>query len=749
MGYIESSTFRLYAEVIVGSNINKVLDYGVPENLEHITKGTAVTISLRGGKKVGVIYQIKTTTQCKKILPILGLSDSEIVLPQDLLDLLFWISQYYFAPLGKTLKLFLPAISSNVIQPKQHYRVVLKQSKAKTKEILAKLEVLHPSQGAVLKILLQHASPPGLSSLMETAKVSQSPIHSLEKLGILDIVDAAQLELQEDLLTFFPPAPKDLHPEQQSAIDKIFSSLKTSQFHTHLLFGITGSGKTEIYLRATSEALKQGKSTILLVPEIALTVQTVSLFKARFGKDVGVLHHKLSDSDKSRTWRQASEGSLRILIGPRSALFCPMKNLGLIIVDEEHDPAYKQTESPPCYHARDVAVMRGKLAHATVVLGSATPSLESYTNALSGKYVLSRLSSRAAAAHPAKISLINMNLEREKSKTKILFSQPVLKKIAERLEVGEQVLIFFNRRGYHTNVSCTVCKHTLKCPHCDMVLTFHKYANVLLCHLCNSSPKDLPQSCPKCLGTMTLQYRGSGTEKIEKILQQIFPQIRTIRIDSDTTKFKGSHETLLRQFATGKADVLIGTQMIAKGMNFSAVTLAVILNGDSGLYIPDFRASEQVFQLITQVAGRSGRSHLPGEILIQSFLPDHPTIHSAMRQDYSAFYSQEITGRELCEYPPFIRLIRCIFMGKCPKQTWEEAHRVHNILKEQLESTNPLMPVTPCGHFKIKDTFRYQFLIKSAYVIPVNKKLHHALMLTKLSPKVKFMIDVDPMTTFF
>ncbi|WP_100934206.1 primosomal protein N' [Candidatus Chlamydia corallus] len=748
MGYIESSTFRLYAEVIVGSNINKVLDYGVPENLEHITKGTAVTVSLRGAKKVGVVYQIKATTQCKKILPVLGISDSEIFLPQDLLDLLFWISQYYFAPLGKTLKLFLPSISSNVIQPKQHYRVVLKQSKAKIRELLAKLEVSHPSQASVLKILLQYSSPLGLSSLMEKAKVSQSPIHSLEKLGILDVVDAAQLELQENRLTFFLPSPKTLHPEQQDAIDKIFSSLQTSQFHTHLLFGITGSGKTEIYLRATSKALKQGKSTILLVPEIALTIQTVTLFKARFGKDVGVLHHKLSDSDKSRTWRQASEGSLRILIGPRSALFCPMKNLGLIIVDEEHDPAYKQTESPPCYHARDVAVMRGKLAHATVVLGSATPSLESYTNALSGKYILSQLFSRAAA-QPAKVSLINMNLEREKSKAKTLFSQPVLKKIAERMQVGEQVLIFFNRRGYHTNVSCTICKHTLKCPHCDMVLTFHKYANVLLCHLCNSSPKELPQSCPKCLGTMTLQYRGSGTEKIEKILQQIFPQIRTIRIDSDTTKFKGSHETLLKQFATGKADVLIGTQMIAKGMHFSAVTLAIILNGDSGLYIPDFRASEQVFQLITQVAGRSGRSHLPGEILIQSFLPDHPTIHCAMRQDYFAFYSQEITGRELCDYPPFIRLIRCIFMGKCPKQTWQEANRVYTILKEQLENSKQLMPVTPCGHFKIKDTFRYQFLIKSTYVIPVNKKLHHALMLAKLSPKVKFMIDVDPMTTFF
>ncbi|SPN74034.1 Primosomal protein N',primosome assembly protein PriA,ATP-dependent protease HslVU (ClpYQ), peptidase subunit,primosomal protein N',Type III restriction enzyme, res subunit [Chlamydia serpentis] len=749
MGYTESLTFRLYAEVVVGSNINKVLDYGVPEKLEHITKGTSVIVSLRGAKKVGIVYQVKATTRCQQVLPILGVPESAIILPQDLLDLLFWMSQYYFAPLGKTLRLFLPSISSNIIQPKQQYRVVLKVSKAKVRELLSELEGTHPSQGSVLKILLKNTSALGLSSLMEKAQVSQSPIHSLEKLGIVDIVDAGQLELQEDLLTFFLPELKELHPQQEEALNKISYSLQTSQFHTHLLFGITGSGKTEIYLRATTEALKQGKSTILLVPEIALTVQTVTLFKARFGKKVGVLHHKLSDSDKSRTWLRASEGSLRILIGPRSALFCPMKNLGLIIVDEEHDPAYKQTESPPCYHARDVAVMRGKLNRATVILGSATPSLESYTNALSGKYILSHLSSRAGAAYPPKVSLIDMNLEREKSKAKTLFSQPALQKINERLQVGEQVLVFFNRRGYHTNVSCKVCKHTLKCPRCDMVLTFHKYANVLLCHLCNSSPKDLPQSCPKCLGTMTLQYRGSGTEKIEKVLQQIFPQIRTLRIDSDTTKLKGSHEALLKQFATGKADVLIGTQMIAKGMHFSAVTLAIILNGDSGLYIPDFRASEQVFQLITQVAGRSGRSYLPGEVLIQSFLPDHPTIHCAMREDYSAFYNQEISGREVCDYPPFVRLVRCIFMGKCPKQTWKEANRVYINLKEHLENTSQLMQVTPCGHFKVKDIFRYQFLIKSTHIISVNKKLHHALMLAKLSPKVKFMIDVDPTTTFF
>ncbi|VVT43068.1 Primosomal protein N' [Chlamydia avium] len=749
MGSTKSTSFRLYAEVIVNSNINKILDYGLPKDFEHITVGTGVSVSLRGIKTYGIVHKIKTTSSCKQVLPILNVIASEIVIPSDLLQLMFWMSQYYFTPLGRIVRLVLPGITSHIIQPKQHYRVVLKQNKTKIQEAILAISKDSPAQAATLKTLLSCSSPPGLSELMEKAKVSSSPIHSLEKLGYLKIVNSTDLELQENKLTFFPPNSYPLHKQQRDALDKISLSLSSGKFQTHLLFGVTGSGKTEVYFQAVQEARKLNKSVILLVPEIALTTQIVTLFKAHFREKVGILHYKLSNSDRNKVWRDASKGKLNIIIGPRSALFCPVQNLGLIIVDEEHDSAYKHSESHPCYHARDVAVMRGKLAQATVILGSATPSLESYTNALSGKYILSELTFRASASSTVKVSLIDMNLEMEKHKTKTLFSQAVIRSIEKRLAIGEQSLIFFNRRGYHTNVSCSSCKHVLKCPHCDMVLTFHKYANVLLCHLCNSALKEPQTSCPKCHGTLTLQYRGSGTEKIERMLHSLFPQARTLRIDSDTTKLRGSHEVLLKQFATGKADILIGTQMIAKGMHFPAVTLAVILNGDSGLYIPDFRASEQVFQLITQVMGRSGRSYLPGEVFIQSFLTENSTIRCAMQQDYSAFYSQEISGREICVYPPFTRLIRCIFLGKCPQLTRSEAERIHSILKEKLDTQAKVMGITPCGHFKIRDVFRYQFLIKSKQVLPVNQKLHETLVITKLSPKVKFTIDVDPITTFF
>lgn len=743
----QPTTFRLYAEVIVNSNINKTLDYGLPATFEHLCPGTGVMVPLKGSDRVGVIHTIKDSTKCQQVLPISGLIDSRIVLSEDLMQLMKWMSQYYFSPLGKTLRLFLPHVSSQTVHPKQQYYVSLAYGKTKTKRQILELEKSHPAQANVLKTLLSAAYPISLSSVMQEARVSSSPIHTLEKQGLVRLTHVFELQKQEHTLNYFSQKRPQLLPEQIEALDKITSSL-TSGFRTHLLFGVTGSGKTEVYLQAIERTLALGKRALMLVPEIALTLQTETLFRARFGKQVGILHHQLSHSEKSQTWIKAFRGEISIVIGPRSALFCPIKHLGLIVVDEEHDPAYKQHESHPCYHARDVAVMRGKLAGATVVLGSASPSIESYTNALAKKYVLSLLSKRAATSCPTQVQLIDMNLEREKSKTPALFSSQVISAIEKRLQLGEQIIVFFNRRGFHTNVSCSACKYTLLCPHCDMILTFHKHDQALLCHLCNYTI-DQPQTiCPKCEGSMTLQYRGSGTEKVETILQSIFPKIRTIRIDSDTTKHRGNHDKLLRQFATGKADVLIGTQMIAKGMHFPSVTLAVILNGDSGLYIPDFRAAEQVFQLILQVSGRAGREGLPGEVLIQTFLPQNATIRQAIAQDFASFYQYEMEGRKLCHYPPFTRLIRCIFLGKDEKKTYHEAKRVYTVLTNQL-ANSIIMPVSPCGHFKIRGNFRYQFLIKSPQILHANKALHEALLSLKLSSKVKIVVDVDPVSTFF
>jgi primosomal protein N'' len=747
-------SFRLYAEVLVSANINKILDYGIPAELEdRVTIGSVVKVPLQrkvtnDKYKFAIVLKIKDSSDFANVIqPIAGISYEGVTLPKDLIDLIFWISQYYFCPLGSTLSLFLPTVYSQTHSTKHQNNVFLGQNAERTQEIIKSIE--DPHQIAVLRKLLKTTKPLTPKELIKKTDISTKILDSLSKQGFIRIVDSANLEIQDEQLQYFLPEPPTLTQEQIEAINTISQSLITTKFQTCLLFGVTGSGKTEVYLQVIRKARSLGKSVILLVPEVALTIQTLSFFKMHFGAEVGVLHYKLSESERTQTWHKAARGLINIIIGPRSAIFCPMQNLGLIIVDEEHDGAYKQSDLPPFYQARDVAVMRGKFTNATVILGSATPSLESYTNALSKKYTLSVLSKRASTSIPTKVSLIDMNREMEKTRKKILFSPTVIRSIEQRLAVGEQTIIFFNRRGFHTNVSCSSCKYTLKCPHCDMILTFHKTERILLCHLCNTRLSKPITSCPQCHGTMTLQYRGAGTEKIEALLQDFFPTARTIRLDSDTTRYRGSHDALIKQFATGKADILIGTQMIAKGMHFPAVTLSVVLSGDSGLYIPDFRAAEQVFQLITQVTGRSGRSYLPGEVLIQTFLPQNSTISHALAQDFPAFYKEEILGRKACNYPPFTRLIRCIFLGKCAEYTLQEAQRMHELIKQNLDAQASLMDISPCGHFKVKDLFHYQFLIKTRNILTVNKQLQDAFSAAKLSSKVRCIVDIDPITTFF
>lgn len=419
-------------------------------------------------------------------------------------------------------------------------------------------------------------------------------------------------------------------------------------------------------------------------------------------------------------------------------------NLGLIIVDEEHEPSYKQTEESPCYHARDVAVMRGKLCSAAVVLGSATPSMESYHNAKTGKYRLSKLTIRADAANLPTVSLIDMRHEFDKAKGFALFSEPLLSAIEKRLKLGEQTLLFLNRRGYNTSQLCTKCSHSIVCPHCDISLTFHLGENILACHLCDYKLQP-PRSCPSCGDSEGLKFKGAGTEKVERALHAIFPEARTLRLDADTTRHKGSHDLLFKQFRSGKADILIGTQMIAKGLHFPSVTLVGVLNADASLNIPDFRASEQVFQLITQVAGRSGRGALAGEVLIQTHLTDHPTILLAKEQDYEGFYAQEIEVRKLFNYPPFTHLAKITFTGTDAEKTLSAAKKLREELIRHLPGSFEIHPAIPCGHAKVKDQFRFQILIKGEKIPSFLQEIQN-----KFTQKpIRLSIDIDPLSTYF
>ncbi len=496
-----------------------------------------------------------------------------------------------------------------------------------------------------------------------------------------------------------------------------------------------------MYLQAIEKTLSLGKGVLFLVPEIALTSQTVERMRSRFDKRIAILHHRLSDGQRRDAWHKIESGEIPLVVGARSALFSPIARLGLIIVDEEHDSSYKQSEEPPLYHARDSAIVRGKMAKASVVLGSATPSLESFHNACQGKYKLHRLKSRPDNASLASVVIIDMKQEFEKAKGFTLFSERLLSEIEKRSKSGEQSLLFLNRRGFHTAQTCKACSHTVECPHCAIPLTFHKGEMRLSCHLCSFELSPPPRSCPKCGSVEAVKFRGAGTEQVERALHAIFPKIRTLRLDGDTTRHKGSHEKFFKQFRSGKADVLIGTQMVAKGLHFPSVTLVGVLNADAGLQIPDFRSSERVFQLLTQVAGRSGRGALAGVVLIQTTLPDHPTIAHAARQDYEPFFQEELETRRLFHYPPFCRLIKFVAAGSDEAKTLAFMLKVRDLMLKALPPSCEALAVAPCGYAKIKDLFRFQFLVK-AEAIPSLPEL----------PKqsgIRLFVDIDPISTYF
>ncbi|MFQ5728818.1 MAG: primosomal protein N', partial [Waddliaceae bacterium] len=591
------SKFEKYVSVILDVSLDKTLDYGVPtEFAGKIKRGMRVEVTVRGHKRSGVIFEIKESSPFPKVQPIKRLLSETALITDDLFELALWLSQYYLSPLSQVLKTVLPSSIRKEIQPKQQLFVMRAKSRDQLRNICEEQRRKSPTQAAVLDVMLKVKKGILLSELLEKTAGSRSPVDTLVKNGclLLDIVRMDRSPLVNE--QYFRTKPKVLNADQAKAFKGIEASLNKNHFETHLLHGVTGSGKTEIYLQAIHQALMMGKGAIMLVPEISLTAQTIERFRSRFEENIAVLHHRLSHGERFDEWNNIHSGKAKIVIGARSAIFSPVQNLGLIIVDEEHESSYKQSEEAPCYHARDVAVMRGKITNSTVILGSATPSLESYFNATTGKYTLYHLHRRAEKNTTPNVTIVDMKKEFEKAKGFTSFSDALLGGIKKRHAVGEQVILFLNRRGYHTTLFCKECRQAVRCKHCDTTLTFHLGENTLACHLCGYALSPPPRECPSCHSPNPMKYRGVGTELLQKSLHAILPEIRTIRVDANTTRHKGSHQKLLRDFGAGKADVLIGTQMIAKGLHFPEVTLVGIINCDTTLNIPDFRASETVFQ---------------------------------------------------------------------------------------------------------------------------------------------------------
>lgn len=741
-----------YARVILDDNVDRPLDYAIPDHLlGDLTAGMRVRVPLRTTQREGIIMDLLEQPEVAKALPITEKLSDRALIPPELFQLAKWMHLYYAAPFSTIIRSILPPAIRKGMPPKMQLFAKPLISRNEMAALCSKLQVKSSKQALVLQTLIERPQGLFLSELLEKSGVTASPIQTLAKQQIIQLQEVAvdRTSMGGAPLDFFPTQAKKLSDEQQICLNALTDNLNSTTFNTFLLHGITGSGKTEVYMQAIEHAIKLQKGVILLVPEIALTSQTMDRLRARFREKIALLHCRLSEGEKRDSWELISKGEVQIVVGARSALFSPVQNIGLIIVDEEHEGSYKQQEEMPCYHARDLCVMRGKLTNATVLLGSATPTLESYTNALKGKYKLLTLTHRPQNAQMAKTTIVDMRLEQEKNGGFTLFSSALISGIKKRLAAGEQTLLFLNRRGYHTTQLCTACGETVGCPHCSVSLTFHKSEEKLSCHLCGFILCPPPRNCPSCHSDATLRFKGIGTQQVESAIHALFPEIRTVRLDADTTRHKGSHDKLISKFRSGKADLLIGTQMVAKGLHFPACTLVGILSADSILNIPDFRSAEQLFQLTCQVSGRSGRSELPGEVIIQTLLPDNSTLAFASKEDYLGFYNSEIESRQFFNYPPFSHLAKLIFTGENETQVQEKAELFRTALKRLLPPTFELQPLLPCGYAKIKDTYRFHCLIKGPSILPISKAYLSLRHTFRNSKALRILLDIDPSSTFF
>jgi primosomal protein N' (replication factor Y) len=571
-----------------------------------------------------------------------------------------------------------------------------------------------PKQAKCLELLLANAGQLSLEKLNLGVKENTQVLNALKKRDLIEFEMIEKIRESDGGLDLPVTTQISLNEEQGEILGRIKAALESNTHSTFLIHGITGSGKTQVYIEAIREAINRGKQALVLVPEISLTPQIISRFKANFGDLVGCLHSRLSPGERFDAWRKAKAGRFPIMVGARSAVFAPLENLGLIVVDEEHDSSYKQDDPAPRYNAKDVAVMRGKLNQAVVILGSATPSLESYFNAQNGKYTLCQLEQRVEKRALPEVKIVDLREERKKGKGDIL-SDSLSSLLKEKIEKNQQALLFLNRRGFSTFIKCGECGHIMRCPRCDITLTFHRTDFSVRCHYCGFTQK-APELCPNCQGFKFI-YRGVGTQKMEEELKRNFPQAKVERMDLDTTSRKGSHRRILSDFGKKKFNILLGTQMITKGLDFPEVTLVGVVSADFSLDLPDFRAKERTFQLLTQVAGRAGRGDLGGEVIVQTYYPDEWAIKLAAKHDFPTFYRNEMEQRKELGYPPFNHLILILFSGKNQNRVKSQSERFCSLIKKMLAKENfkdtEVLGPAPAPLSKIKNQYRWQAIIKT------------------------------------
>jgi len=799
----------MIARVSLEIALRKEFDYSIPPGLAgQIEVGSRVQVPFRSRNIYGTVTALAEESAYAGLKPVLKVIGAQTLVTPKVLKLARWIAGYYCCAPEIALKGVLPEAIRKKTETEAGWK---KQMFVRALPINGKLPTLSKRQQEVWN-LIEERREISLAELVELADTTAATVRKLEDRGLVEIarrISERDPYAREHIL---PTQPLPLNPAQALALREITQVMNRNEdrglkiddgqhltpalspllaasqrgegekpfsiLHppssTFLLHGVTGSGKTEVYLQALAHALEQGKGAIVLVPEISLTPQTVERFKARFSSGklqtlVAVLHSHLSAGERHDEWHKIRQGRARIVIGARSAIFAPVEPLGLIIVDEEHEHTYKQEEAPR-YHARDVAIMRGRMENAVVVLGSATPSLESYYNCKKGKYTLLELPERVDHQKMPHVRVVDMRQAARGEKGIPIFSNQLKEAIHQRLERGEQTILFLNRRGYSTALQCPQCGYVAKCPNCSLALTYHRPEQKLRCHICGQV-QNVPAVCPnaKCKNP-AIRYAGLGTQKVEETLAKLFPNARVRRMDADTMKRKDDYRKTLGDFRTGKTDILVGTQMIAKGLHFPNVTLVGIVYADLALHQPDFRAGERTFQLLTQVAGRAGRGDVEGEVFVQAFTPFHPAIQYARRHDFTGFYEQEIEFREQLKYPPVSRAALFTLKSRNEDKVKFSAEHLRHALEKDLLANEPLSrpaaTLSPRGGERVgargafddliisgpapapllrAETFyRYQIMLRTRAMSKLSQQLAKIIETLALPEDVTLSVDIDP-----
>lgn len=742
-----------YADVALELPVRTTYQYAIPDDLRAtIRKGSLVVIPVRSRQAAGCVVSLSTDKKAKSIKQILAQITPDFAVDEDLIELGKWLADYYYCGIGEALSC-ISFIGFHDVTEKTQRLLRLANFAQITKQLRngrADLNRFTPKQRQVVAFFIESANEPIAPSELRTRlQVGPTVIGNLLNAQVLEET-LEPVDRKDDYLTLSSSSSAlTLNTWQHEALEKILQPLHERRHHTFLLYGITGSGKTEVYLQAIAEALTQGRQAIVLVPEIALTPQTVDRFRSRFGDIVGVYHSKLSLGQKYDLWRKIKQRRVAIIIGARSAVFSPFADLGLIVVDEEHENTYKQNDTPR-YHTRDVAVMRSQQRGAVVILGSATPSLESYYNTVIQKYTLLTLPKRVENLPLPSVELIDMTKELRERDNPQLLSVRLLQAIQQRLDANEQVMLFLNRRGFSNFFLCLQCNHIVKCDACDITMTYHRAGDQLVCHYCDRRMKK-PDVCPAC-HSPEVTLIGAGTQRVEEELAHRFPQARVVRVDLDTTTRRGSFIEKWRMITEGEVDIILGTQMIAKGFHLERITLVGVVSADFSLYLPDFRSAERTFSLLTQVAGRTGRGPQPGYVIIQTYVPHHYSIVKATEQDYDAFTAKELRVRRILRFPPYYKLISIVFSCVEEELTRTVAQRFANIAKSLAYQKNlkglTILGPAPSPIARLRNRYRWRLLIRHGRTSTLHRLLDASLTKfsqLRMTSKVALTIDVDPM----